>query len=245
MVKLIIGVKGTGKTKTLIEMVHTALDHSKGKVVCIEKSNKLRYDINYRCRLVEADEYFVDDAQSLYGFVAGMVASDHDITDLFIDSGLKIANDDMDHRLEAQMPPEAVETLLFMHFMMDGVPFLYNGVEYCDSARHSIYSFPGQFVIDRTKGTPERKKLIQELTELRLNEPILYQGKMVWDEFSGNVLKFNRDGKIFCAINMGKAETEVQLPSRAELMFKSKNAKQNNAVIQLPQYGFAAYKIKE
>ena len=81
MVKLIIGVKGTGKTKTLIEMVHTALDHSKGKVVCIEKSNKLRYDINYRCRLVEADEY--------------MVASDHDITDLFIDSALKIAQDDM------------------------------------------------------------------------------------------------------------------------------------------------------
>lgn len=95
MVKLIIGVKGTGKTKTLIEMVHTALDHSKGKVVCIEKSNKLRYDINYRCRLVEADEYMVDDAQSLYGFVAGMVASDHDITDLFIDSALKIAQDDM------------------------------------------------------------------------------------------------------------------------------------------------------
>ena len=95
MLKLFIGVKGTGKTKALIEMVHTALDHSKGKVVCIEKSNKLRYDINYRCRLVEADEYMVDDAQSLYGFVAGMIASDHDITDLFIDSGLKIAQDDM------------------------------------------------------------------------------------------------------------------------------------------------------
>ena len=95
MIKLIVGNKGSGKTKTLIEMVHTALDHSKGKVVCIEKSNKLRYDINYRCRLVEADEYFVDDAQSLYGFVAGMVASDHDITDLFIDSALKIAQDDM------------------------------------------------------------------------------------------------------------------------------------------------------
>ena len=95
MVKLIIGVKGTGKTKTLIEMVHTALEHSKGKVVCVEKSNKLRYDINYRCRLVEADEYLVDDAQSLFGFIAGMIASDHDITDLFIDSGLKIAKDDV------------------------------------------------------------------------------------------------------------------------------------------------------
>ena len=56
MVKLIAGVKGTGKTKTLIEMVHSALESTKGKVVCIEKSNKLRYDINYRARLIECDE---------------------------------------------------------------------------------------------------------------------------------------------------------------------------------------------
>ena len=95
MVKLIAGVKGTGKTKTLIEMVHSALESTKGKVVCIEKSNKLRYDINYRARLIECDEYGIDDAQSLYGFVAGIIASDHDITDLFIDSALKIANDDI------------------------------------------------------------------------------------------------------------------------------------------------------
>ena len=98
--------------------------------------------------------------------------------------------------------------------------------------------------IDRTKGTPERKELIKKLAELRWNEPILYQGKMVWDEYSGNVLKFNRDGKIFCTINMGKEMTEVQISAEAELFFKSKNAKQTDAAVQLPQYGFAAIKIK-
>ncbi|MBQ2118622.1 MAG: hypothetical protein II192_06155 [Clostridia bacterium] len=95
MVKLIVGVKGTGKTKMLIEMVHDSLETSKGSVVCIEKSNKLRYDINYRCRLIEAEEYMIDDAQSLYGFVAGIIASDHDLTDLYIDSALRIAREDI------------------------------------------------------------------------------------------------------------------------------------------------------
>ena len=94
MIKLIIGVKGTGKTKTLIEMVNTALTGSKGSVVCIEKGNKLIYDIKYQARLIDAEQYFVDDAQSLYGFVAGILASDHDVTDLFIDSALKICNND-------------------------------------------------------------------------------------------------------------------------------------------------------
>ncbi len=95
MLKLIVGLKGSGKTKTLIEMVNSALDTTKGNVVCIEKGKKLRYDIKYQCRLVEADEYLIDDAQSLYGFVAGIVASDHDLTDLFIDGALKIGRDDL------------------------------------------------------------------------------------------------------------------------------------------------------
>ena len=95
MLKLIIGVKGTGKTKTLINMVNTAVDHSRGDVVCIEKGVKLRYDVKYQARLIDTNEYFVADAQSLYGFVAGIFASNHDVTDLFIDSALKICNDDL------------------------------------------------------------------------------------------------------------------------------------------------------
>ena len=95
MLKLIIGVKGTGKTKTLIGMVNEAVDTSKGAVICIEKGDKLRYDVKHQARLIDANEYFVDDAQSLFGFVAGIFASNHDVTDLFIDSALKICQNDM------------------------------------------------------------------------------------------------------------------------------------------------------
>ena len=95
MLKLIIGVKGTGKTKTLINLVNGALEVTKGDVVCIEKGSKLRYDIKPSARLIDVEEYMVDDAQSLYGFVAGILASNHDVTDLFIDSTLKICKGDI------------------------------------------------------------------------------------------------------------------------------------------------------
>ena len=95
MIKLIIGVKGTGKTKTLIHMVDEALATSKGEVVCIEKGTKLRFDIKHSARLINTNDYLVFDAQSLFGFVAGILASNHDVTDLFIDSALKICNEDL------------------------------------------------------------------------------------------------------------------------------------------------------
>lgn len=95
MLKLIIGVKGTGKTKNLINLVNTAVDNSQGNVVCIEKGTKLRYDVKYNARLIDVSEYFVADAQSLYGFIAGILASNHDVTDLFVDSALKICNNDL------------------------------------------------------------------------------------------------------------------------------------------------------
>ena len=94
--KLIIGVKGTGKTKTLIEMVNSTIDSSNGSVIGIEKGDKLKFDIKYQCRLIDSDEYFVCDAQSLFGFIAGIFASNHDVTDLFIDSALKICGNDAD-----------------------------------------------------------------------------------------------------------------------------------------------------
>ena len=95
MLKLIIGVKGTGKTKTLINLVNGALEVTKGDVVCIEKGVKLRYDIKPTARLIDVDEYMIDDAQSLYGFVAGILASNHDVTDLFVDNTLKICRGDV------------------------------------------------------------------------------------------------------------------------------------------------------
>ena len=95
MVKLIIGVKGTGKTKALISMVNEAAEKSNGTVVCIEKGVGLRFDVKYSARLINTNEYLIFDAEALYGFVAGILASNHDVTDLFIDGALKISNNDI------------------------------------------------------------------------------------------------------------------------------------------------------
>ena len=96
MLKLIIGVKGTGKTKTLINMVNTAVENSRGNVVCIEKGVKLRYDVKYRARLINTEEYQINDAKALYGFLAGILERNHDVTDLFVDSALKICKNDLE-----------------------------------------------------------------------------------------------------------------------------------------------------
>ena len=94
MLKLIIGAKGSGKTKTLIDLVNGALKETKGSVVCIEKGDKLKFDISYQCRLMDTKEYAIANAEALYGFVAGILASNHDVSDLFIDSALKICEND-------------------------------------------------------------------------------------------------------------------------------------------------------
>lgn len=95
MIKLFIGGKGSGKTKTLIELVNNAANSSKGNVVCIEKGDKLKLDITYKARLIDTDYYAVTDAEALCGFIAGILASNADITDIFVDSALKICGNDV------------------------------------------------------------------------------------------------------------------------------------------------------
>ena len=95
MIKLFIGGKGSGKTKTLIEMVNNAVTESKGNVICIEKGDKLIHDITYKARLIDTDAYTIVDADALYGFIAGILASNSDITDVFVDSALKIIGNDV------------------------------------------------------------------------------------------------------------------------------------------------------
>ena len=95
MLKLMIGVKGTGKTKTLIEKVNAAAATSHGDVVCIEKGTVLRFDIKSKVRLIDTEEYLIHDADALYGFIAGILASNYDVTDLFVDNTLKICGNDL------------------------------------------------------------------------------------------------------------------------------------------------------
>jgi energy-coupling factor transporter ATP-binding protein EcfA2 len=94
MINLILGHKGSGKTKKLIELVNAAVEKSNGNVVCIEKERLLTYDVNYRARLVETDHYGVSGYDAFYGFLSGIVAGDHDITDILIDATLKIGGRD-------------------------------------------------------------------------------------------------------------------------------------------------------
>ena len=101
MVRVIMGVKGTGKTKQMIEMINNAVQTEHGNVVCIEKGNKLTFDIHYQIRLVEASQYNVDSYTALKGFISGLYAGNYDITHVFIDSLTKIvASEATDHAVE-------------------------------------------------------------------------------------------------------------------------------------------------
>ena len=94
MVTLIIGHKGSGKTKKLIQAVNDAIESSNGNVVCIEQGTQLRTEVNYRARLVSANEYSIKGFDSFYGFLSGICAGDHDITDILVDATLRIGSRD-------------------------------------------------------------------------------------------------------------------------------------------------------
>jgi hypothetical protein len=96
MLKLIVGLKGSGKTKTIVEMANAKLGETNGCVVFIEKGDKLIHEVKHQARLLNTDEYLVNDGASLYGFVAGNYGSNYDVSDIFIDSALKICGNDVD-----------------------------------------------------------------------------------------------------------------------------------------------------
>ena len=95
MIKLLIGGKGSGKTKALIELANKAVEESNGSVVCVEKGDALRLNVSSRARLISAEDYAICGADAFYGFVAGILSSNYDITDLFIDSSMKLCAGDV------------------------------------------------------------------------------------------------------------------------------------------------------
>ena len=95
MITLITGKKGSGKTKRLIDMCNLSAEQSKGNVIFIEKTNDSTYNVSHKARLAVADEYAISDFTALYGFMAGMCAGNYDITDIFVDSTLKIGGADL------------------------------------------------------------------------------------------------------------------------------------------------------
>lgn len=96
MIKVIMGLKGSGKTKALVEMIRQASEEAHGDVVCIERDKNLTYDIPYTVRLIHASEYGINSAALLRGFVSGLHAGNYDITHVFIDNFLKMLDDTSD-----------------------------------------------------------------------------------------------------------------------------------------------------
>ncbi len=93
MVQLIMGLKGSGKTKKLVDMVRAAVNEESGDVVCIEKERKLTFDIPYQARLIDAGNYDIGSYEFLKGLICGVHAGNYDITHFFIDNFYKLVND--------------------------------------------------------------------------------------------------------------------------------------------------------
>ena len=101
MVRLIMGVKGSGKTKQLIELINNAAKDEPGNVVCIEANRNMTYDIHYHIRLIDADEYKLNSYDLLRGFISGLYAGNYDITHVFIDNLCKAIGTEIGHETEA------------------------------------------------------------------------------------------------------------------------------------------------
>ena len=95
MINVFIGKKGSGKTKKLIDYANRAVEKSNGNVVVIEKGLKLTYDISHRARLIDSDAYGIQGLEALEGFLCGICAGNYDVTDILLDSTLKIIGTDM------------------------------------------------------------------------------------------------------------------------------------------------------
>ena len=94
MIKVIMGLKGSGKTKKLIESINETVKQASGDVVCIEYGKKLTYDVNYRVRLVDSEEYAISNSDMLKGFLSGLHAGNFDITNVYIDNLYKTIGSD-------------------------------------------------------------------------------------------------------------------------------------------------------
>ena len=91
MVQMIIGKKGKGKTKQLLDKVNTSIKTANGNIVYIDKSSKHMLELNNKIRLIDASGYGLKNSDEFIGFILGIISQDHDLEEMYLDSFLKIA----------------------------------------------------------------------------------------------------------------------------------------------------------
>lgn len=94
MVRVIMGAKGTGKTKQMIDLINYSVDNEIGSVICVEPNLKMTFDLSNKVRLIDASTFASTDFTFLKGFISGLYASNYDITHVFLDSLCKIIPSD-------------------------------------------------------------------------------------------------------------------------------------------------------
>ena len=99
MVQLIVGKKGKGKTKCLLDRVNNEVKEVLGSVVYLDKSTKHMYELNNKVRLIDVPDFMIGNADEFMGFISGIISQDHDLQQMYLDSFLKIANIDGDNML--------------------------------------------------------------------------------------------------------------------------------------------------
>ncbi|MCD8325247.1 MAG: twitching motility protein PilT [Lachnospiraceae bacterium] len=105
MVQLIVGDKGKGKTKELLDKVNNHIKTVEGNIVYLDKSTKHMYELNNKIRLINVTDYMISDADEFTGFLAGIISQDHDLQAVYLDSFLKIA------KLEGQDITPAIQKI--------------------------------------------------------------------------------------------------------------------------------------
>ena len=91
MVELIVGKKGKGKTKVLLDRVNNAVKEANGSIVYLDKSTKQMYELNNKVRLIDVSSYPLKNADEFVGFICGIISQDHDLEQIYLDSFLKVS----------------------------------------------------------------------------------------------------------------------------------------------------------
>ena len=104
MIQLILGEKGKGKTKILLDKVNSEIKTAHGSIVYLDKSTKHMYELNNKVRLINVMDYPIDNCDEFLGFLCGIVSQDHDLEEMYLDSFLTIAftetDDEIQHAIE-------------------------------------------------------------------------------------------------------------------------------------------------
>ena len=103
MVQLIVGEKGKGKTKFLLDKVNNEVKDAHGSIVYLDKSPKHMYELNNKIRLIVVPDYMIDSSDAFLGFVSGIISQDHDLEQMYFDSFLKIANLDSEEKAPEEL----------------------------------------------------------------------------------------------------------------------------------------------